>query len=448
MINLAKDPKGYYIALGIAEDASVDDIKAAFRAKAKRLHPDYNPSPIATKQFHRLHEAYETLSDPVRRATYDRGWRTFSNPSGSNPSGSSSSSSNSSGNNPSGNNPSGNNPSGAKAESPAAAGETKARAEPSPPREEPKPRSKTEAQRPTASEQPVECQCGKITAQPRYIMFDMIWGRLNKVQRRTLAGVYCRSCADRAALKASLVTWLAGWWAWPEGPRESVKALLSNIRGGRKPPERNARLLMRQARAFRARGDAQLARACAEQALAFAATAGLRREVDSLLLSMSAFQARSIKDRWARPGWAPLAQLAPIALAVGALSLSVSLSAPKSLSEYARDLVAPAPSQAPRQPPLAPSAAAPSDIRLGRVYAVSAEQTQLRTGPAESFRVLALLTKGSVLLVTEADAGGQWVRVTLGDGAEGFVEAKDLTPDVGVDALGALGGFAPGLKPQ
>ena len=76
VINLAKDPKGFYVALGVDETATVDDIKAAFRHKAKKLHPDHNPSPITAKQFHRVHEAYETLTDPLKRAAYDRGWRT------------------------------------------------------------------------------------------------------------------------------------------------------------------------------------------------------------------------------------------------------------------------------------------------------------------------------------------------------------------------------------
>jgi len=61
--NMKRDPKGYYVALGVDENADADAIKAAFRSKAKRLHPDFNPSPIATKQFHRLHEAYETLGE-------------------------------------------------------------------------------------------------------------------------------------------------------------------------------------------------------------------------------------------------------------------------------------------------------------------------------------------------------------------------------------------------
>src|SRR5436853_5618486 len=74
-MSLTRDPKGYYIALGIDESADADAIKAAYRNKAKRVHPDFNPSPIAAKQFHRLHEAYETLSDPDKRADYDRPWR-------------------------------------------------------------------------------------------------------------------------------------------------------------------------------------------------------------------------------------------------------------------------------------------------------------------------------------------------------------------------------------
>ena len=75
MANISRDPKGYYIALGIAEDADADAIKSAFRSRAKRLHPDFNPSPVAAKQFHRLHEAYATLSDPRKRAAYDRPWK-------------------------------------------------------------------------------------------------------------------------------------------------------------------------------------------------------------------------------------------------------------------------------------------------------------------------------------------------------------------------------------
>jgi hypothetical protein len=424
-MNAAKDPKGYYIALGVAEEATTDEIKSAFRSKAKRLHPDHNPSPIAAKQFHRVHEAYETLSDPTKRAAYDRGWRTVNG--GAKTSGFNTST-----------------------EAPKTDTSKTAPPKPEPPKAETvkpqKPSQDKAARTDTApradnADQPALCQCGKVTAQPRYVIFDMVWGRLTKVNRRGLSGVFCRSCADKAALRASLVTWLAGWWSWPSGPRETVKALLNNIRGGRKPPERNARLLIKQSRAFRARGDMQLARACAEQALQFAANAGLRREVDSLLVSLSSFPAREIKDRWATPGWAPFAQLAPIGLLVVAASLTATMSAPRSLIETAKSVLT-----QPVTPPVRAPVTQTSDVRTGRIYAVAVEALPLRTGPGEAYRIDMLLKQNTVVLVTEQDPGGRWVRILLNDGTSGFVEAARLTPDVEMDALNALGAFGADQK--
>ena len=65
------DPKGYYSALGLSPDADVDAIKAAFRLRAKRLHPDTNASIHAEAQFRHLSEAYRVLRDPDRRRRYD-----------------------------------------------------------------------------------------------------------------------------------------------------------------------------------------------------------------------------------------------------------------------------------------------------------------------------------------------------------------------------------------
>src|SRR4029453_7072780 len=60
----------YYVVLGIAEDADEETIRSAFRALARRYHPDVGagPSPI---EFQRAREAYETLVDPERRRQYD-----------------------------------------------------------------------------------------------------------------------------------------------------------------------------------------------------------------------------------------------------------------------------------------------------------------------------------------------------------------------------------------
>lgn len=61
----------YYVVLGIVEDADEETIRKAFRALARRYHPDVGAgsSPV---EFQRAREAYETLADPERRRRYDR----------------------------------------------------------------------------------------------------------------------------------------------------------------------------------------------------------------------------------------------------------------------------------------------------------------------------------------------------------------------------------------
>src|SRR5512133_1271261 len=61
----------YYVVLGIAEDADDETIRSAFRALARRYHPDVGAgsSPL---EFQRAREAYEALADPERRRRYDR----------------------------------------------------------------------------------------------------------------------------------------------------------------------------------------------------------------------------------------------------------------------------------------------------------------------------------------------------------------------------------------
>ncbi len=66
--------KDYYESLGISREADESEIKKAYRQKAKELHPDRNPEnrSQAAEDFKRIAEAYEVLSDPQRRAQYDR----------------------------------------------------------------------------------------------------------------------------------------------------------------------------------------------------------------------------------------------------------------------------------------------------------------------------------------------------------------------------------------
>ncbi|GBF22730.1 molecular chaperone DnaJ [Candidatus Gastranaerophilus sp. (ex Termes propinquus)] len=62
----------YYEILDVPKSASKEDIKKAFRAKARQLHPDVNKAPDAEERFKELGRAYETLMDEGKRALYDQ----------------------------------------------------------------------------------------------------------------------------------------------------------------------------------------------------------------------------------------------------------------------------------------------------------------------------------------------------------------------------------------
>ena len=55
--------RDYYEVLGVSKDASLNDIKLAFRRLAKKYHPDVNKAPDAKEKFQEVQEAYEVLSD-------------------------------------------------------------------------------------------------------------------------------------------------------------------------------------------------------------------------------------------------------------------------------------------------------------------------------------------------------------------------------------------------
>jgi molecular chaperone DnaJ len=69
----ATAPSDPYEVLGVPRDAAEQDVKKAFRRLARELHPDVNAhDPQAEEKFKQAAEAYEILSDPQRRSTYDR----------------------------------------------------------------------------------------------------------------------------------------------------------------------------------------------------------------------------------------------------------------------------------------------------------------------------------------------------------------------------------------
>ncbi|WP_433426291.1 J domain-containing protein (plasmid) [Microtetraspora malaysiensis] len=68
----ASPPAGHlYDVLGVPRDATMRDIRSAYRRLARELHPDANPDPAAVDRFKEVTKAYDVLYDPDQRRTYD-----------------------------------------------------------------------------------------------------------------------------------------------------------------------------------------------------------------------------------------------------------------------------------------------------------------------------------------------------------------------------------------
>ena len=72
----------YYAVLGVSRNATQEDIKRAYRKLARRLHPDVNPGPEAEEEFKRVSQAYDVLSDPEKRQSFDMGADPFASGGG------------------------------------------------------------------------------------------------------------------------------------------------------------------------------------------------------------------------------------------------------------------------------------------------------------------------------------------------------------------------------
>jgi len=75
--------RDYYDVLGVSKTASAAELKAAYRKLALEWHPDRNKSPDAEQKFKDINEAYQVLSDPKKKATYDQFGHSAFDPSAS-----------------------------------------------------------------------------------------------------------------------------------------------------------------------------------------------------------------------------------------------------------------------------------------------------------------------------------------------------------------------------
>ncbi len=69
---MATTKRDYYDVMGVPRGATPEEVKKAFRRLAMKYHPDRNKNHDAAERFKEINEAYEVLSDPERRAMYDR----------------------------------------------------------------------------------------------------------------------------------------------------------------------------------------------------------------------------------------------------------------------------------------------------------------------------------------------------------------------------------------
>ena len=72
----------YYQDLGVARDASAEEIKRAYRRMARKLHPDVNADAEAEEDFKKVSQAYDVLSDPEKRRSFDAGADPYGGASG------------------------------------------------------------------------------------------------------------------------------------------------------------------------------------------------------------------------------------------------------------------------------------------------------------------------------------------------------------------------------
>ncbi|MDE2628572.1 MAG: DnaJ domain-containing protein [Burkholderiales bacterium] len=212
---MTSDPHGYYSILGLQAQATPALIRAAYRVRAMELHPDRNRDPSATREFQKLQEAFDVLSDPAKRAAYDRV--------------------------------------GQPAQAPAASDAA------------PGPRD-TDSAPPEKRWEPILCsRCNAQSALPRFRVFYSVRSFLVTSIKKPHQGVYCSKCEVKIATQDTLTTLIIGWWS-VYGFFWTIEALIKNLVAGPDFIFQDVRLLAHQAMYFASVGKIDLARAIAIEA--------------------------------------------------------------------------------------------------------------------------------------------------------------------------------------
>ena len=264
------DPQGYYAYLGVSPDASIDEIKAVYRALAKIYHPDVNRDKAAAEKFRRITEAYEFLTSPTQR-------RTRQGP---------------------------NRPSSGHAQDP---GRSRAQSEepPAGPTPDPEPDHLD----------PVKCSiCHRVSAQPRHLEFDRIVSFGVWTTSRPVSGIFCSDCARRTAIRASALTAALGWWGLPLGPFRTIGAILSNARGGERNLRLDEQLLWLNVRAFSR--DKKMLSAALAMKLRTATNPDIARDAKALL---ARYEAQGVAPEPLKSPWGPKPYSGIFQIAVGSI---------------------------------------------------------------------------------------------------------------------------------
>lgn len=377
-MDVRRDPLGFYAALGVGADAEAEEIRAAWRARAKESHPDHNRSAGAAEEFQRYQQAYEVVGDPAKRAAYDR-FAARQRMSGS---------------------------------------------------------DAAITDQELHLIEPLFCEsCGKVTAQPRFVIFLRTISFLFVTVRKPIGGVLCRACADKKMLSATLVTWLLAWWGVPWGPIYGVQSLVVNLRGGRKPGDINASLLGRQALAFLGRGQRELAANLIRQAYDYAESANLKSKLAELARELGEPRQR-LSDAWS--SWrvtqyiaaAPVLPILAI-LVIATEQYHVSKREPPSATVPANSARA-----WPNDPQTAsatglsadpfadlipsPASVSSDGTTARRVVEVVGDRVNVRAAPNVNSAIIGRLSRGNRAIASELTSDG-WMTVSLRRQELGFV---------------------------